>query len=92
MTLSEYIKAARGNGATLAASLGISPSLLSQIAKDSSGTSPARCVAIERATGGTVTRQELRADWREIWPELEWDGTERRAEPPCCKSSGKQPS
>lgn len=31
----------------------------------------AYCVAIERATKGLVTRQELRPDdWRAIWPEL----------------------
>lgn len=30
-----------------------------------------RCVAIERATAGAVTRQDLRPDdWRDIWPEL----------------------
>jgi DNA-binding transcriptional regulator YdaS (Cro superfamily) len=28
------------------------------------------CVRIEEATGGKVTRQALRSDWREIWPEL----------------------
>lgn len=32
---------------------------------------PALCVAIERETGGKVTRQQLRPkDWRDIWPEL----------------------
>jgi DNA-binding transcriptional regulator YdaS (Cro superfamily) len=32
---------------------------------------PRYCVAIEKATGGVVRRQDLRAkDWREIWPEL----------------------
>jgi DNA-binding transcriptional regulator YdaS (Cro superfamily) len=33
--------------------------------------SPANCVAIERATGGAVTRQDLRPDdyWL-IWPDL----------------------
>jgi DNA-binding transcriptional regulator YdaS (Cro superfamily) len=31
-----------------------------------------RCLAIERATNGAVTRKELRPnDWRLIWPELE---------------------
>lgn len=31
-----------------------------------------RCVAIERATSGAVSRRDLRPlDWREIWPELE---------------------
>ena len=29
------------------------------------------CVAIERATGGQVTRKDLRPnDWQDIWPEL----------------------
>lgn len=40
---------------------------------------PARhCVAIERATGGKVTRRELRPDdWAELWPELAFDLTAR---------------
>lgn len=29
-----------------------------------------RCVAIEQATGGVVTRRDLRDDWQSIWPEL----------------------
>ncbi len=30
-----------------------------------------RCVQIEQATGGQVTRRDLRPDdWHEIWPEL----------------------
>lgn len=29
-----------------------------------------RCVAIEQACGGVITRRDLRADWAEIWPEL----------------------
>lgn len=32
--------------------------------------SPELCVAIERHTDSAVTRPELRADWRSIWPEL----------------------
>ena len=33
--------------------------------------SPIRCVAIEQATAGAVTRQDLRPDdWAAIWPEL----------------------
>lgn len=31
--------------------------------------SPNNAVAIEKATGGAVTRRDLRPDWREIWPE-----------------------
>lgn len=30
-----------------------------------------RCIAIERASNGAITRRDLRDDWREIWPELE---------------------
>lgn len=78
MTLSEYIKAKRGNASALAKTLDISLSSLSQIAHNSEGTSPARCVAIEQATGGAVTRKDLRSDWAEIWPEL--------AAPYCCKA------
>jgi DNA-binding transcriptional regulator YdaS (Cro superfamily) len=81
MTLSEYIKAQRGNGKALADKLGISLSSLSQIAHDSKGTSPARCVAIESFTGGAVTRKELRPDWREIWPELECGCKGKKAKP-----------
>ncbi|MDE1714912.1 YdaS family helix-turn-helix protein (plasmid) [Chromobacterium amazonense] len=32
---------------------------------------PAICVRIERESSGAVTRQELRDDWRMIWPELD---------------------
>lgn len=33
--------------------------------------SPEYCVAIERATGGAVSRRDLRPDdWHRIWPEL----------------------
>jgi len=32
--------------------------------------SPPYCIAIERATGGMVTRADLRPhDWQQIWPE-----------------------
>ncbi len=33
--------------------------------------SPERCVAIEKATNGKVTRKNMRPDdWESIWPEL----------------------
>ena len=28
------------------------------------------CVAIERESGGSVTRKDLRDDWAAVWPEL----------------------
>jgi DNA-binding transcriptional regulator YdaS (Cro superfamily) len=67
--LQTFIKSERGNASRLAASIGVSLSYLSQM---STGTiSPKRCVQIEEATGGNVTRQDLRPDdWPDIWPEL----------------------
>ena len=32
---------------------------------------PALCVSIERASGGQVSRADLRSDWKLIWPELD---------------------
>lgn len=60
----------RDTGKRLAAACGISPSYLSQIARDEAKRTPKLCVLIERHTNGLVTRQELRSDWAEIWPEL----------------------
>lgn len=85
MTLNEYIKSKRGNAKALADKLGIHKTIISQIAHDSTSTSPARCVAIEQATDGQVTRKDLRPkDWAEIWPEL--------AAPYCCKTAAKRQS
>ena len=71
MKLSDYVRTERGSARTLADKLGMSPSRLSQVIKDSSSTSPAVCVLIEKATGCAVMRWELRAaDWHLIWPEL----------------------
>lgn len=60
--------------AELAGKLGIkSDAQIRQWQHGYSGRRPdaANCVAIEKATRGVVTRQELRPDdWRAIWPEL----------------------
>lgn len=61
----------RGRGATLAASIGVSPVLVSQWSTGPRLPPIERCVAIERATDGQVTRRDLRPDdWQDIWPEL----------------------
>lgn len=71
MDLKTYIAAERGRAATLAATLGVSPSYLSQMASGKAPISPERAVEIEVATGGLVTRQEMFPDnWQRIWPEL----------------------
>jgi len=70
MKLKDYV-AERGVTASLARQIGAQPQLMWQWA---SGVRPVpieRCVAIERATEGAVTRRDLRPDdWHEIWPEL----------------------
>jgi DNA-binding transcriptional regulator YdaS (Cro superfamily) len=66
-----FIKSERGNASRLAASIGVSLSHLSQMSTGTTAISPKRCVQIEEATGGGVTRQDLRPDdWVDIWPEL----------------------
>jgi DNA-binding transcriptional regulator YdaS (Cro superfamily) len=70
MNLSDYLKKERGRAKLVAQELGVSSSLVAQWAAGKP-VSVERCVAIERATDGAVTRRELRpADWTEIWPEL----------------------
>ena len=72
MNISEYIKqSGRGSMSRLAKSI---DAHLPDISDWASGKRPIpvyRCVAIEAATGGKVTRKDLRPDdyWL-IWPEL----------------------
>lgn len=70
MTLDEYIQSARGNATALAAEMEVARTQVTNWAKGRESISPQRCVRIEQITNGAVTRQELRADWRDIWPEL----------------------
>ena len=70
MKLKDYV-ADRGGIARLARQVNAQPQLMWQWA---SGVRPVpieRCVPIERATDGAVSRIDLRPDdWHEIWPEL----------------------
>jgi DNA-binding transcriptional regulator YdaS (Cro superfamily) len=61
-----------GGMAELARRCGITPVYLSQLAAKQDGRVPSATLAsvIERETGKSVTRQELRPDWKAIWPEL----------------------
>ena len=70
MKLIEYVKS-RGSQRDLADKLGITPVLISQWANELRPVPPERCVEIERATAGKVSRKDLRPeDWHKIWPEL----------------------
>lgn len=76
MNLKTYIdELSRGGASDLAALLGIHQVYLSQLARDGEhGRTPSAelAVAIEKATSGAVTRQELRPnDFWKIWPDLE---------------------
>lgn len=72
MDLKTYLSTLeRGGASRLAETLGVSISFLSQMAAGTSAISPQRCVEIETATRGLVTRKDLRQDdWHLIWPEL----------------------
>ncbi len=71
MTLSDYLKAERGRTNTLAALLGVSASLVTQWG-NGKRVAAERCIAIEKATGGAVSRRELRpVDWQLIWPDTD---------------------
>ncbi len=74
MTLSEYFKQQSGNHSRLSKETGIASSFLYQMSKGTRTVPPRYCNAIEQATGGLVTRRDLRPDdWAEIWPELKGD-------------------
>jgi DNA-binding transcriptional regulator YdaS (Cro superfamily) len=70
MKLSDYLSE-RGSRAALAKKLGVAPSMVTQWANGDRDVPPSRCASIEEATGGKVTRRDLRDDWITYWPELE---------------------
>ncbi|WP_082491443.1 YdaS family helix-turn-helix protein [Duganella sp. Leaf126] len=71
MNLKTYSAQAEVKKAKLARSVGVSPALLHQWIEGIRPVAIRHCLAIERATEGQVTRQDLRPDdWQNIWPEL----------------------
>lgn len=57
--------------AAIAAKCGVVDAYLYQIFTRRKMAGAALCVAIERATGGSISRKHLRPeDWHLIWPEL----------------------
>ena len=60
-----------GSQAALAQMLQVRQPTVSEWARGERPVPVERCTAIEKATGGAVTRRELRPDdWHRIWPEL----------------------
>ena len=69
-----------GGKAALARLVGVKPPTVQQWATGARSVPIERCVAIERATKGAVTRKELRPDdWQLIWPELQADNEQLKA-------------
>ena len=70
MNLSSYLHS-HGSVKELSEATGAHPVLLSQWKTGKRPIPIERCLAIERATEGAVTRRDLRPDdWHLIWPEL----------------------
>ena len=72
MHLKDYLLTeGRGAGSSLSRALEVPASLVSDWANENRPVPVERCAAIEQATNGAVTRQDLRpSDWQKIWPEL----------------------
>lgn len=70
MKLSAYLSK-HGSKTELALAIGAQPQLIWQWATGVRPVPINRCMAIETATNGAVSRRDLRPDdWQEIWPEL----------------------
>jgi len=70
MKLNDFLSK-RSRGRKLAREINVSEVQISLWANGKRPVPERRCVAIERATGGQVTRKDLRPhDWQDIWPEL----------------------
>lgn len=71
MDLKNYLIESGMKKAEFARVINVSPSLLHQWIENIRPVAIQHCPAIEKYTGGKVTRQELRpVDWCKIWPEL----------------------
>ena len=71
MNLTTWTNAERRRSLALAHAIGVTAPVVSDWSTGKKAVPIGRCVAIERATQGAVTRRDLRPhDWQEIWPEL----------------------
>lgn len=67
----DYFLSERSDGRNLARKIHVSEVMISLWRNNKRSVPIVHCVAIERATGGAVTRKDLRPnDWQDIWPEL----------------------
>ena len=70
MNIQQYVATVEPS-VKLAERIGVTPGFISQLVSGHRQVPVERCTAIEQATGGKVTRRDLRPDdWWLIWPEL----------------------
>lgn len=70
MKLIDYVSARRGAQTELARAIGVPSQTVWHWAHDARHVPIHHCMAVEVATGGAVTRKDLRPDdWQRIWPE-----------------------
>ena len=70
----------------LAACLHVPPSFVAKMASGDKSIPLEHATAIEKFTGGLVTRRDIRPDdWRDIWPELA-DSEPNQAQAPASKA------
>lgn len=81
MQLRSFVDAERGAATRLARDVGVSPPLIWQWLSGQRPIPPDRCPAIERASGGKVSCEELRTDvrWLRV-PDPDWPHPQGR---PC---------
>ncbi len=71
MNLLDYVAKAHGRQTDIASQIGVYPQMIWLWANNRRPVPIAHCLAIEKATNGEVTRQDLRPlDYWTIWPDL----------------------
>ncbi len=71
MDIRTYIFNHRMNQTSFAEMVGVSKVLVGFWVTGKQPVGVKAAVKLEQLTNGEITRQELRHDWKEIWPELE---------------------
>lgn len=80
MQLNEYLSGKRGRQAELAKALGVHAPDITRWINEGRPIPFKYGAAIEQATGGLVTRQEMFPDdWQTVWPELVGQKSGRRS-------------
>lgn len=94
MDLKNYLIESDTKKAEFARAINVSAALLHQWIEGIRPVAIQHCPAIEKQTGGKVTRKELRPDdWHKIWPDLAAAQVPRRATDPVPPPghAGRQP-